>query len=99
MGHILSASSKASFLCHLSSELPLSFRSKYSRGEDQQLQSSPYDSLLGDDQPSDNWDRADRLRREDKSKRKLLLAYEKILLSELDNSVSPTASVESNFQI
>ena len=66
--------------------MPLPHRKKDSKGEDQQLQSVPYESLVGDDQPNDLWDRAHKLLREDKSKRKLLVAYEKILLSELNES-------------
>ena len=70
------------------------FRKKYSRAKNQQLQSIPYDSLLGSDQPKDLWDRAHRLLREDKSKKQLLEAYESILLSELDKDVSPITSVD-----
>ena len=70
------------------------FRKKNSRAKDQQLQSLPYDSLLGSDQPQDLWDRAHKLLREDESKKQLLVAYEKILLSEFDNDVLPIASVD-----
>lgn len=70
------------------------FRKKNSRAKDQQLQSLPYDSLLGSDQPQDLWDRAHKLLREDESKKQLLVAYEKILLSELDNDVLPITSVD-----
>ena len=70
------------------------FRKKYSEVKNQQLQSIPYDSLIGSDQPQDLWDRAHKLLREDKSKKQLLIAYEKILLSELDKDVSPITSVD-----
>lgn len=71
----------------------LPWRSKNFRVEDQQLQSVPYDSLVGEDQPKDLWDRAHRLLRDDKSNRQLLVAYERILLSELNEVASPSTSV------
>ena len=61
---------------------------------DQQLQSVPYDSLLGNDQPKDLWDRAHKLLREDKSNSRLLLAYERIVASELNKDASPVASAD-----
>lgn len=72
----------------------LPWRPKDSTGIGQQLQSVPYDSLVGDDQPKDLWDRAHRLLREDKSNRQLLLAYERIVLSELNDVASPVTSVD-----
>ena len=61
---------------------------------DQQLQSVPYDSLVGNDQPRDLWDRAHKFLREDKSNSQLLLAYERILASELNSDASLVASVD-----
>ena len=60
----------------------------------QQLQSVPYDSLLGNDQPKDLWDRAHKCLREDKSNSQLLLAYERILASELNIDAWPVASAD-----
>ena len=76
------------------SEMVFVFRKKYPGAKNQQLQSIPYDSLLGSDQPQDLWDRAHRLLREDKSKKQLLVAYERILLSELDKDVPPITFVD-----
>ena len=72
----------------------LAWRPKSSKAGDQQLQSVPYDSLVGNDQPKDLWDRAHRLLREDKSNSQLLVAYERILASELDIVASPVASAD-----
>ena len=72
----------------------LPWRVKKSKVEDLQLQGVPYDSLIGENQPKDLWDRAHRLLRENKSSRQLLLAYERILLSELDQDAPPVSSVD-----
>lgn len=72
----------------------LSWRLKRSKVEDQQLQSVPYDSLTGKDQPEDLWDRAHKLLREDKSTKQLLEKYETILASELEQVASPVTSVD-----
>ena len=61
---------------------------------DQQLKSVPYDSLIGNDQPKDLWDRAHKFLRDDKSNSQLLLTYEKILASELNIDASPVASAD-----
>ena len=72
----------------------LAWRPKSSKVGDQQLQSVPYDSLVGNDQPKDLWDRAHKFLREDKSNSRLLLAYERILASELNIDASPVASAD-----
>ena len=72
----------------------LAWRPKGSGARDQQLQSIPYDSLVGNDQPKDLWDRAHKLLREDKSNSQLLLAYERILASELNIDTPPVASTD-----
>ena len=72
----------------------LAWRPKSSKVGDQQLQSVPYDSLVGNDQPKDLWDRAYRLLREDKSNSQLVVAYERILASELNIVASPVASAD-----
>ena len=72
----------------------LAWRPKSSQVGDQQLQSVPYDSLVGNGQPKDLWDRAHRFLREDKSNSQLLLAYERILASELNSDASPVASID-----
>ena len=72
----------------------LAWRPKSSKVGDQQLQSVPYDSLVGNDQPKDLWDRAHKFLREDKGRSRLLLAYERILASELNVDASPVASAD-----
>ena len=72
----------------------LAWRPKSSKVGDQQLQSVPYDSLVGNDKPKDLWDRAHRFLREDKGNSQLLLAYERILASELNIDASPVASAD-----
>ena len=61
---------------------------------DQKLQSVPYHSLVGNDHPKDLWDRAHKFLREDKGNSQLLLAYERILASELNIDASPVASAD-----
>ena len=73
---------------------PLAWRPKSSEVRDQQPQSIPYDSLVGNDQPKDLWDRAHRLLREDKSKSHLLLVYERILAFELNVDTPLVASAD-----
>ena len=72
----------------------LAWRPKSSKVGDQQLQSVPYDSLVGNDQPKDLWDRAHRLLCEDKSNSQLVVAYERILASELNIVASPVVSAD-----
>ena len=72
----------------------LSWRPRSSKLWDPQLQSVPYDSLVGSDQPKDLWDRAHKFLREDKSNSQLLIAYESILASELNTTGSPVASAD-----
>ncbi len=72
----------------------LPWRPNPSEVEDRQLQSVPYNSLTGSDQPKDLWDRSHRLLREDKSNRQLLVAYERILVSELNQGTLPVTSVD-----
>ena len=75
--------------------MPLfAWRPKGSKLGDQQLLSVPYDSLVGSDQPKDLWDRAHKFLREDKTNSQLLLAYERILASELNTAASPVASAD-----
>ena len=72
----------------------LPWRLKHSKVKEQQLQSIPYDSLVGNDQPKDLWDRAQKLLRKDKRNKHLLIVYERILVSELNLVASPVAFVD-----
>ena len=89
----LAISTKAKAIFSIAMPL-LAWRPKSSKVGDQRLQSVPYNSLVGNDQPKDLWDRAHKFLREDKSNRRLLLAYERILAFELNIDASPVASAD-----